>query len=113
VQLLQDLKVWEDIENNTMYLRRRWVLGSAEWLAGMHGSKTNDKEILGYSDWEWEFIWSTMIEDGAWAVADIKDSEGNVVKQNHAHEMLIKFIAHDLKGRVQYKTIFYRKIACC
>ena len=41
-----------------------------------------------------------MIEDGAWAVPSIKDREGNYVKDNHAPELLIKYIAHDLKCNI-------------
>ena len=50
------------------FLRNRWVLGASQWLAGKNGSKENDKIILGYSDQEWEYIWATMIENGAWAL---------------------------------------------
>ena len=63
-------------------------------MSGGHGSKQNDKEIFDYSDEEWGFIWDTMIEDGAWAVPSLKDESGNVVKGNHAPEILIKYIAH-------------------
>ena len=82
-QLIKDLKFFEDVDEHTMYLRRR--------------SKQNDKLIFGYSDSEWEFIWTTMLEDGAWAVPCIKDSDGNTIKENFAPEILIKYIAHDLK----------------
>ena len=82
VELLQRLNVWNDIDNHLMYLRRRWVLGCAEWLAGMHGSKENDKEKLGYTNDEWKFIWNTMAEDGAWAVPPITNQEGKIIKQN-------------------------------
>ena len=43
VELLQDLKFWDETNNHTLYLRRRWILECAEWLSGMHGSKRNDK----------------------------------------------------------------------
>ena len=98
--LLKDLKFYEDIDDHTNYLRKKWVLGASESLSGKHGSKVNDQEILGYTDDEWNYIWSTMIKDGAWAVADIKDSTGNVVKLNFAPEMLIKYIAHDLRCHI-------------
>ena len=65
IQLMQDLKVWEEIDDHMMILRRRWVQGSAEWLAGKYESKENDKLVLGYSDYEWEFVWTTMVQDGA------------------------------------------------
>ena len=48
-----------------MFLRTRWVTGAAEWMSGRNGSKQNDKGIFGYSDEEWSYIWTTMIEDGA------------------------------------------------
>ena len=79
-------------------LRCRFVTGASEWLSGKHGSKQNDKEILGYTDQEWEMIWTLMLEDGAWALPHLKDSNGNYLKENDAPEMLIKFIAHDLKA---------------
>jgi hypothetical protein len=100
--LLHELKFFEETEDHTMFLRTRWAMGAAEWMSGRHDSKQNDKEILGYSDKEWNFIWDTMLEDGAWAVPDIKDSLGNTVKGNHAPEMFIKYIAHDLQCRVSY-----------
>ena len=42
----------------------------------------------------------TMLEDGAWAVPDIKDSHGNSIKGNFAPEILIKYIAHALKSHI-------------
>ena len=66
-------------------------------MAGNHGSLQNDKEILGYTDDEWNYIWGTMIQNGAWAVPGIKDVYGNVIKENNAPEIFIKYIAHDLK----------------
>ena len=98
--LLQDLKFFEDNVDHTMFLRRRWVFGAAEWMAGKNGSKQNDKELFGYTDGEWDFIWSTMVEDGAWAVPSIKDSQGNLIKENFAPEILIKYIAHDLRCNI-------------
>ena len=64
-KLLQKLQFYDDIGDHTMFLRTRWALGAAEWLAGGNGSKQNDKEILAYSDEEWDFIWTTMLEDKA------------------------------------------------
>ena len=83
-----------------MYMRRRFVLGAAEWMAGGNGSKQNDKQLFDYTDTDWEFIWMTMLEDGAWAVPSIKDSQGNVRKANFAPEILIKYIAHELKCHI-------------
>ena len=99
-QLLRDLNCFEDIEDQIMYLRRGFVLGAAELMAGRNGSKQNDKLLFDYSDSEWEYIWSTMLEDGAWAVPSIKDKDGNTIKANWAPEILIKFIAHDLKCHI-------------
>ena len=41
-----------------------------------------------------------MLEDGAWAVAGIMDAEGNVIKENYAPELLIKYIAHALRCHI-------------
>ena len=95
--LLEDLKFFGDEEEHIMYLRRRFVLGASEFMSGANGSKQNDKELFKYTDDEWEFIWTTMLKDGAWAVPSIKDIEGNTVKANWAPEILIKFIAHQLR----------------
>ena len=75
-------------------------MGSSEWLAGKHGSLENYKEIFDYSDTEWDYIWSTLKADGAWNVPHIKDSTGNIVKENYAPEMMLKFIAHDLRCHI-------------
>ena len=80
--LLEDLKFFGDEENHVMFLRRAFVLGASEFMSGANGSKQNDKELFEYTDDEWEFIWTTMLEDGAWAVPSIKDNEGNTVKAN-------------------------------
>ena len=50
--------------------------------------------MFGYSDLEWDWIWASMIEDGAWAVPPLRDESGNIVKENHAPELLIRFVAH-------------------
>ena len=65
-ELLIDFKFYEDMDDadHINYLRSRFSLGASEWLAGMLGFKENDKSNLCYSDEEWEFIWSTMIERG-------------------------------------------------
>ena len=98
--LLLDLKFYDDTDNHIMYLRNRFAIGASEWLAGKNGSKRNDKNILDYTDDEWAYIWSTMLEDGAWAVPSIKDELGNIIKENYAPELFINFIAHDLKAHI-------------
>ena len=109
-KLMQDLKVWEDIDDHMLYLRRRWVQGSAEWLAGRYESKENDKQVLGYSDYEWEFVWTTMVQDGAWAVPHIKDSAGRIIKENNGPEMMIKYIAHDIQCHIIIFDLFLNGI---
>ena len=101
-QLLLDLKFFDDMDahDHIMYLRRKFVLGANDWMAGKNGSKQNDKHLFNYTDAEWGFIWETMLEDGAWAVPSVTDTFGNVIKENFAPEMLIKFIAHDLKSHI-------------
>ena len=110
---MQDLKVWEEIDDHTLYLRRRWVQGSAEWLAGKYESKENDKQVLGYSDYEWEFVWTTMVQDGAWAVPHIRDSAGRIVKENNGPEMMIKYIAHDIQCHIIIFDLFLNRIQFC
>ena len=61
-------------------------------MAGNHGSLQNLKQVFSYSDSEWEYIWSTMRVDGAWSVPNIKDDEGNEIKENYAPEIMIKYI---------------------
>ena len=99
--LIKDLKFFDKtIEDHTLYLRRRFVIGAKEWMAGMHGSKQNDKLLFDYSDSDWEYIWSTMLKDKAWAVPSVKDKDGKTVKANFAPEILIKYIAHELKSHI-------------
>ena len=98
--LLIDFQFFGDRQDHIMQMRRRFVLGAAEWMAGRNGSKQNDKQLFDYSDTDWEFIWMTMLEDGAWAVPGITDSQGNVSKANFAPEMFIKYIAHELKCHI-------------
>ena len=83
-----------------MNLRRRFAFGAADWLAGNNGSLRNDKEIMGYSESQWEFIWNTMLVDGAWAVPSITDFHGNIIKENIAPELMLNYIAHDLKCHI-------------
>ena len=99
-ELLVDFKIFDGMDDQIMYLRRRFVLGAAEWMAGKNGSMQNDKLLFDYTDGEWEFIWMTMLEDGAWAVPSITDGNGKYVKENNAPEILMKFIAHDLKANI-------------
>ena len=77
-------------------MRKIFVLGAKEWMAGKNGSKQDDKLLLGYSDMEWEFIWKSMLKDGAWSLPPLRDEEGKIVKENDAPEILIKYIAHVL-----------------
>ena len=88
-QLLLDLGFFDENANHTMDLRRKFVCGASDWLAGNNGSLRNDKEILGYNDLQWEFIWNTMLVDGAWAVPGITDSNGNLIKENLAPELYL------------------------
>ena len=76
------------------------MLGAADWLAGNNGSRENDKEVYGYSDAQWEYVWETMLVDGAWAVPSIMDNQGNKIKDNLAPEMMMKYIAHDLRCHI-------------
>ena len=109
-QLLLDLGFFDEHSNHIMSLRRRFVCGAADWLAGNNGSLRNDKEILGYNDSQWKFIWNTMLVDGAWAVPSIIDFQGNVLKENLAPELLIKYIAHDLKSHILVFDLVLEKI---
>ena len=98
--LLKDLKFFQDEEDHIMYLRQRFVLGAAKFMAGQYGSKQNYKLLFGYTDTEWDYIWTTMLEDGAWAVPSIRNNEGEIMKENWAPEIFIKFIAHELKCHI-------------
>ena len=112
-ELLQNLQFYDDVEDHSMLLRSRWALGAADWMSGGNSSKENDKEILGYSDEEWNFIWSTMLEDKAWAVPGIKDNFGNTLKSNEAPEMFIKYIAHDLKCHIMIFDLILGQVQFC
>ena len=87
--LLRELKFFdEDIDNHPMFLRQRFVLGAAEFMSGKNNSNQDDKTLFGYTDDEWEFIWMTMLADGAWAVPSITDNEGNITtlqRQSQSH----------------------------
>ena len=97
-----DFKFFDQLDDgdHIMDLRKRFVHGASDWMAGNNGSLQNDKDIFGYSDEQWQFIWSTMLADGAWAVPAIKDTDGNLIKDNFAPEIFIKYIAHDLKCNI-------------
>ena len=115
LELLQDLGFNSNMSDfeHKLYLRRRLVLGAAEWLVGMHGSKENEKLKFGYTDKEWEWIWSTMIEDGAWAVPALRDIDGNYSKENFAPELLIKYAAHELKRHIVVFDLRLNRIQFC
>ena len=113
--LLQEFKFFGemDVHDHITFLRWRFVTGASEWLSGGHGSKQNDQNILGYTDQEWESIWSSMLEDGAWAMPSLKDNMGNHLKDNFAPELLIKFIAHDLKSHIIVFDLQLNSIQFC
>ena len=87
-------------KNYTSYLRHGWVVGAKDMLAGKYGSLQNFKDIFQYLDSEWNYIWSTLIQDKAWDVPHIKDIEGNILKHNYLPELLIKYIAHAIKCHI-------------
>ena len=60
----------------------------------------HEKLKFGYSDREWELIWSMMEEDGVWDVPSLKDNNGKFLKENFAPEMLIRYAAHELKSHI-------------
>ena len=65
-ELLHDLKFFDnDIDDHIMYLRQTFVVGAADWLAGNNGSLQNDKLLFNYSDEEWNYMWTSMMVDGA------------------------------------------------
>ena len=101
-KLLKEFKFYTNMEDadHVRYLRTRFVFGASEWLSGMHGSKENNKQDLGYSDAEWESIWSSMYEDESWDVPALKDEDGRIIKENHAPELFIKYAAHDLQCNI-------------
>ena len=54
-----------------------------------------------------------MIQDGAWNVPNIKDSFGNILKQNWAPEILIKYISHDLRCHIIVFNLQLGKVQFC
>jgi hypothetical protein len=111
--LLHELQFYEETEDHTMLLRTRWAMGAADWMSGGNDSKENDKELFNYSDEEWSYIWTTMLEDGAWTVPSIKDTFGNNIKENHAPEIFIKYIAHDLKCHILIFDLMLGQVQFC
>ena len=99
-QLLIDLELCEKKKNYIYILRQRWALGASVWLSGKNNSLQNLKNMFGYTDDEWQFVWSTMSKRGAWNVPNIKDSMGTVIKENYGPEMMIRYIAHDLRCNI-------------
>jgi hypothetical protein len=102
----------DDFEQ-TLYLRKKLVLGASEWLAGMNGSRENEKLKFGYTDKEWEWIWSTMIEDGAWAVPALRDTQGNYLKENFAPELMIRYAAHEMRRHIIVFDLQLNRIQFC
>ena len=111
--ILKSLKLLDIKEDQTQYLRHRWVLGAHEWMAGKHCSLQNLKGIFAYSDEEWDYIWSTMMQDGAWNVPGILDDRGNEVKANYAPEIMINFIAHDLRCHIVVVDLLIGSVQFC
>ena len=94
-------------------LRQRWVLRASQWMSGQNGSLQNHKLMFDYSDKEWSYIWATMSEDGAWDVPSIRNSDGVVIKENYGPEMLIRYIAHDLKCHILVFDLQLNSIQFC
>ena len=110
--LLKRLRVYEE-GNVVQNLRYHWVTGASDWLAGRNNSKLNDQFLYGYSNDEWSYIWSTLLEDGAWAVPSIRDRDGNIIKENHAPELLLKFISHDLQCNILILDLYNNTVEYC
>ena len=111
--LIRDLKLYDHDINPVMYLRKRLVLGASQWLSGLRGSKENEQTKFGYTDTEWQWIWSLMAEDGAWAVPAITDSNGRHIKENYAPEMLIRYAAHEFKCHIIVFDLQLMRIQFC
>ena len=54
-----------------------------------------------------------MREDGAWAVPSIRDHDGNVLKENQAPELFLKYIAHDLKCNILVVDLYNNTVELC
>ena len=98
--LLIDFGIFDNGSDPVTTLRRRLVMGASEWLSGKHGSKENEKVKFGYTEKEWEWIWSLMFENRAWAVPSLRDDKGNYLKENFASEMLIRYAAHEIRCHI-------------
>ena len=98
--VLKKLSLLKKDEERIKNLRLRWVSGSYQWMAGKCGSQQNLKEYFEYNDEEWDYIWNTMAKDKAWSVPNIDDEMGNMLKQNFAPEIMIKYIAHDIQCHI-------------
>ena len=100
--LLKELKVYENMseQDHLKFLRNQFVVGASSWCAGYEGSLENNKVDLGYTNRQWELIWSTMAESSAWSVPDILDEDGCVLVRNYAPELMMKYIAHHLKCNI-------------
>ena len=100
LDLSRDLELFNESDHDTTILRKRWVFGAFDWLAGKNGSRENLKNIFQYTDDEWAFVWSTLIHDKSWNVPNLKDKTGSILKENFGPEMLIKYIAHDIRCHI-------------
>ena len=111
--LLKELRIYDVDTDPVTFLRNKLVWGASEWLAGMHSSKENEKVKFGYTDLEWEWIWSLMNEDGAWAVPTLRDHEGKYVKENFSPEMLIRYAAHEIRCHIVVIDLQLTRIQFC
>ena len=99
---MSNIKVLEykDRSDHISYLRQKWAVEASEWFVGENGSLRNLKEVFGYSDDECYFTWSSIMNNQAWDVPNIKDATGAVFKENYAPELMIKYIAHTLQCHI-------------
>ena len=54
-----------------------------------------------------------MAEDGAWAVPPIRNKRGEILKQNNAPELFIKYIAHDIQCHIIIVDLSLKRIQFC
>ena len=97
MELLMDFKIFDGMDDQIMYLRRRFVLGASEWMAGKNGSMQNDKLVFDYTDGEWEFICLKMVH-GLYLASQIEMKM--LSKKKNAPEIMMKLVAHDLKSNI-------------